>query len=85
MSLEETICGGRTHREKQASMFLIELHLSLLLQGFKQVWQKWDQAFGANPVERFPSQHQCLFHLWPIAPVEGYRRREDLLNMIEQP
>ena len=85
MGLQEAICGSRAHREKLAAVFLAEVYMSMLLQRFKHVWQKRDQAFGTNLIERLPGQHQCLFDLRPIAPAECCRRRTDLLDMIEQP
>ena len=57
----------------------------MLLQGFKNDWQKRDEAFGTNPIERLPDQHQYLFDLRSIPTTKYYRRREDLLCMIEQP
>ena len=42
MGFQETICRSRTHREKLAAVFLAELNMSFLLQGFKHVWQKWN-------------------------------------------
>jgi hypothetical protein len=85
MGLQEAICGSRAHREKLAAVFLAELYMSMLLQGFKNVWQKRDEAFGTNPIERLPGQHQRLFDLRSIPTAKYYRRREDLLCMIEQP
>jgi|SRR5258708_11718058 hypothetical protein len=66
-------------------MFFVQLKMPVLLQGCDDAGQERDQAFRANAVECLPGQHQCLFNLWPIASAECYRRREDLLGMIEQP
>ncbi len=66
-------------------MFFVQLKVPICLQGFDDAWQERDEAFRANPVECLPGQHQRLFHLWPIAPAEDSRRREDLLGMVEQP
>ena len=42
MGLQEAICGSRAHREKLAAVFFAELYMSMLLQVFKNVWQKRD-------------------------------------------
>jgi hypothetical protein len=68
MGLQEAVCGSRAHRVEQDAVLLAELHMPFLFQGFKNVWQNRDEAFGANPVERLPDQHQCLFNLRAIAP-----------------
>ena len=84
MGLQEAICRSRAHREQLAAVFLAELDMPMLLQHFDDAWQKRHQAFGTNPVEGLPGQHQCFFDLRPI-PAECCRRRTDLLTMVEQP
>ena len=71
VGLQEAILGRRTHREEKTSVFLTELDMSILLQGFDDAWQEWNEAFGTDPVERLPGQHQCLFDLWPIPTTEN--------------
>jgi len=66
MGLQEATCGGSAHREALAAVLLTELEMSLLLQAFKQVWQKRDQALGTQPIERVPGQYQRLLDLRPI-------------------
>jgi len=85
MALQKAVRGRCAHREEQATVFFVQLKMSLRLQGFDDAWQERDQAFRANAVERLPGQHQSLFHLWPIGLAECCRLREDLLAMVEQP
>src|SRR5215471_18451473 len=85
MGLQEAICGRGAHREQLAAVFLAESDMSLFLQRFEHVRQKRDQAFGTDPIERLPDQHQCLFNLRLISQTKGCWWRKDLLDMIEQP
>ena len=85
MGLQEAICGSRAHREQLAAVFLAELDMPMLLQRFDDAWQKRHQAFGTNPVEGLPGQHQCLFDLRPIPAAECCRRRKTSSTMVEQP
>jgi hypothetical protein len=61
------------------------LKMPMLLQRFNDTGQERDQAFGADPVESLPGQHQGLFDLRSIPTTKYSRRCEDLLCMIEQP
>lgn len=85
VGLQEAISGGRTHGEEKAAIFLTELKMPILFQHFNDTWQERDQAFGADPVERLPGQHQGLFGLWSIPPTEISGSLEDPLRMVEQP
>src|SRR6266849_1014127 len=85
MGLQQAVRGRCAHREEKATVFFIQLKVSVFLQGFDDAWQERDQAFRANAVECLPDQYQRLFHLWPIASAECRWRREDLLAMVEQP
>ena len=85
MGLQQAVRGRCAHREEKATVFFVQLKVPILLQGFDDTRQERDQAFRANAVERLPGQHQRLFHLWPIAPEECSRWRQDLLAMVEQP
>ena len=66
MGMQEAICGSRAHREQLAAVFRAESDMPMLLQHFDDAWQKRHQAFGTNPVEGLPGQHQCHFDLQPI-------------------
>jgi hypothetical protein len=85
VGLQEAIGGGRAHGEEQTAVFLTELKMPMLLQRFNDTGQERDQAFGADPVEGLPGQHQGLFDLRSIPTTKYSRRCEDLLCMIEQP
>jgi hypothetical protein len=59
--------------------------MPFLFQGFENIWQEGDEAFGTNAVQRLPNQHQRLFNLRSIMSAKRYRSNKNLLDMIEQP
>jgi hypothetical protein len=84
--LQETVCGGRAHRQQLAAAGLTQQQMVRPFQCFDQGGQEGHQPLGTNTIGPMPELRQDSLHLGSIRGLTSALVRAGLLwRMVEQP